>query len=219
MTALSYTPEQTADVLAALDALCMPQGLLRAVPAAELLRFSQEKLALYGHYRGIYQYPTTELVQLLQYTIGSRVAIEIAAGNGVVGRDLGIPMTDSYLQDRPEIAMLYRMQGQPVIKYPSDVEKLDALDAVAKYRPQVVIGCWATHMHRPGMEQGNMFGIEEEKLLEEVELYVHVGNEATHIHKPVLRTHPFDEVKAPFLVTRSMKTELNNIYFFRGAKA
>ena len=207
---------EESSVVKELDSLLMPKGVLVAVPTRDLLRFKQEDLSVYGHLRGIYQYPTTELVELLRHAIGGRKAIEIAAGNGIIGRQLGIPMTDSFMQKRPEIVELYRSLGQPVIEYPEDVQKFDAMAALDHFAPQVVVGCWATHLWKEGMDTGNMYGIPEEELIKRVELYVHVGNAATHASKPSLETCVYEEVRAPFLITRSMHRAENNMYIFRG---
>lgn len=165
---------------------------------------------LYVH--GIYVIPTDELINYLKENIiGS--TIEIGAGNGAISRTLNIPITDSRMQEREDIKMHYAMTGQPVIKYPDDVEKLDAEEAIAKYRPDTVIGCFITHKYKEEIGNGNMYGVEEENILKAVKRYINVGNLMTHKAKPILKMkheeHYFD-----WLITRSVNQSDNRIFIW-----
>lgn len=187
------------------------------IPASfsSIEKFPQEALSVFCHKHALYQLPTTELIDFIKSEIGSTSAIEIGSGNGCIGRSLGIPMTDNKMQLRPQIKMIYEMQGQPIIKYGADVEELDAIKAVEKYYPQTVVACWVTHLFKEGMSMGNMYGIEEEQLFENgVSKYIHIGNEATHSQKPILEKYQVKKLKFPWLLSRSMKREQNVIYIF-----
>ncbi len=81
--------------------------------------------------RGIYAFYSRELIQSLAAHIGERAALEIGAGDGCLSRFLrqagtSIRATDDH-------------SWKHVIKYPDDVEQLDAASALARYRPRVVI--------------------------------------------------------------------------------
>jgi hypothetical protein len=101
---------------------------------------------------------------------------------------------------------------QPVIKYPPHVEKLDALDAIKKYNPDVVVASWVTQIFK-GDETvgGNMYGIEEEEILRQVKCYIHVGHEKTHGSKRI-RSVKHEEYRFPFLFSRSLDRNGNVIY-------
>lgn len=211
---MSYSILNNVDIKP-LEDLMIKDGKIIAVPFEELNKFSQEELSVFCHKHAIYQVPTTELIQFLKSEIGDLSVLEIGSGNGCIGRSLEIKMTDNKLQLRPEVKIMYDIQGQPIIKYGEDVEELDAIKAVEKYCPQSIVACWVTHKFKEGMAIGNMYGIEEELLFElGVEKYIHVGNENTHGQKPILITHPVKKYKFPWLLSRSMKREDNIIYIF-----
>jgi len=194
------------EILAELDAACLKDGRLQAMPAAYYARWPQNDLSLWCCRRGFYCLPTLELIEFVQAQIGGDSAIEIGAGNGALGRALGVPLTDSFQQERPEVRELYVNQlGHATVPYGSDVEKLTALEAVEKYRPRVVVAAWVTHRfnrERPNLH-GNMHGVDETKLLQKkcVRKYIFVGHERVHSTKPILqRRH---ETHAPPLYSRA----------------
>lgn len=179
-------------------------GRVRPVPAETLQKIDRETMRLWCHQRAVYLAPSIELIGWLRARIARRTAIEIGAGNGSVGRALGIPTTDNKCQSWPEVREYYRMCGQPTVQYPDDIEELTALDAVAKYRPQVVVACWVTHIYREEEPErgGNMYGIDEDALLESgIETYIHVGATSSHLNKRIL-SRPHEEVRPSWLFGR-----------------
>jgi len=172
------------------------KGLVRVLPAEDLRRLDPEHLRLWLHWNAVYQLPTVELVEWLRERIGVRGAIEIGSGNGAIGRALGIPRTDNRCQEWPDVRAYYALTGQPTIRYPDDVEKIPALDAIAKYKPKVVVACWVTHLYREDEHKrgGNMYGVDEDKVIETVETYIHVGSTTSHSKKRILK-RPHEEVR------------------------
>lgn len=164
-----------------------PDGRPRIMPAAYYAGTTREERALLGHRHGIYLLPTVELVESLRAVIAGRRAIEIGSGNGVLAEALGIPATDSCMQADANIAALYALSGQPTVTYGSNVEALDAVAAIDKYRPQVVVAAWVTHKYSAGRHEagGNMFGVDEDRLLDSCEQYLFVGNERVHQGKVI----------------------------------
>lgn len=160
--------------------------------------------------KAVYQYPTLELIEVLSRIIDGRPAIEVGSGMGHIGRLLGIPMTDSYMQTRPDVSMYYAMLGQTPICPPPCVECLDAHEAVAKHRPKVVVACWLTHQWEEGMSQGNSMGVSEERIVRDVETYVHVGNDKVHSQKPIWAM-PHDKVYGEWIVSRAADPSLNYV--------
>ncbi len=207
------------------ELLIDPQtGLFRAVPYKELQAYDQRDLQLFGHLNGIYQFPTHELTDYLIEHIGGRTAIEVGSGNGVIGRELNIPRTDSHLQERPDIKLYYEMLKQPVLKYGPDVERLECSEAIRKYKPQVVIGCWVTQklpkeLLVAGGIGGNVDGLDEAFILFGntcVEEYIVVGNEKVHGDKLIL-SNPKVKVTIEhplWLVSRASNPAYNCIYHF-----
>jgi hypothetical protein len=81
--------------------------------------------------RGIYAFYTQELLHALAERIGERACLEIAAGDGTLTRllvDAGaqVRATDDH-------------SWSHAIKFPDEVEKLEAREALARYQPKVVI--------------------------------------------------------------------------------
>ena len=68
-------------------------------------------------------------------------------------------------QEEAMVKAHYQQIRQPTVPYDDHVEKLDATSAVGKYRPNVVIACWVTHLFdadRPS-SGGSVFGVSEKK--------------------------------------------------------
>jgi hypothetical protein len=81
--------------------------------------------------RGIYAFYSRDLVQGLATLIGDRPSLEIAAGDGTLTRflsDAGVAMRASDDQSWAN-----------VIRYPDEVEKMDAGVALARYQPKAVL--------------------------------------------------------------------------------
>lgn len=157
-------------------------GNFRLLPSSELLAFGFDKLRLLGHEYGIYQFPTLELIEILTGIIGDKKCIEIGSGRGDIGRLLNIKTTDSHQQSKPQFRQLYESMNQPIIKYPKDVERLGYKDAIKKYRPDSVLGCWVTHRYEPKLHHlgGNIEGIDGDFIVRRAKKFIFVGNTNTH---------------------------------------
>ena len=159
----------------------------RIMPADYYRNTSVNERAMLGFRNALYSLPTVELVQWLKEEIGERTAIEIGAGHGALAAALGIPATDNRMQEDPAIALVYAAAGQKAIAYGSHVKKFSAAEAVAGYKPQVVVACWVTHLFREDRHEagGNMFGVDEEALIDACESYIFIGNEQVHRNKSI----------------------------------
>ena len=123
-------------------------------------------------------------------------------------------MTDSKQQENIIIRRSYEAMGQPVIKYPDDVERLDALDAVYRYKPKVVIASWITPYAPYEMSYGsNPFGVKEDKILKLVETFIIVGNMDVHFDKPI-RQLDHEILRADWIVSRAKHPENNCIFIW-----
>lgn len=132
---------------------------------------------------GLYCLPTHELIAYLQ----DLNALEIGAGNGVLAQALGIRATDNRMQKLPKYREYYRSIGQTAVRYGHAVEQLDAVAAVARHQPDVVMAAWVTHRYdksRP-TAGGNEMGIDEETIIAGCGMYVLIGNKRVHQHKSI----------------------------------
>lgn len=181
-----------------------PDGRLRVLPAEYWATTSPEERALFGHRHGVYGFPTTELVEYLKELIGDRKAIEIGAGSGVLAEALGIPATDSKQQEEAEYRAHYATIKQPIVPYGPNVIKCEASEAVRKYKPDVVIGCWVTHKYdmRRHSAGGNEVGVKEEYILDRCETYVVIGNEKVHAGKSIWK-QPHSIIYPDWLYSRA----------------
>lgn len=188
------------------------KGLLRPIPYNQLKTFPLGMIRQWCVERGVYQLPTQELIDFLIEQIGllEKQTIEIASGNGVIGRTLNIIMTDSYIQTMPEMAAYYKAFGQKPITPPSDVIKMDAVSAVNHYKPKIVIGSWVTQKYVEGDTDGSVFGIDELDILTKIDKYIHVGNDGPHGSKRSLK-YPHKVYRFPWLVSRGQDQSKNNI--------
>ena len=198
------TPVQIMDhpppgVLESLDELLFDEaGNLRVLEADVLDALDPKHLRFWCHVRAVYLIPSQELVTFIEvsYTKG-RKAIEIAAGNGALGRALGIPMTDNRMQERPGIRTHLALMHQPPVCYGDDVVKRNANAAVRLSKPDVVVASWATHIYREDdhARGGNVWGIDEQKIVEAA-TYVHIGSVSVHSKKRIMAL-PHDEYELP----------------------
>ena len=195
-----------------LDEHLLKDKLLQIMPSSFYNRIPQEHLSLWGHKRGIYGLPTTELIEWLNKEIvGS--AIEVGAGNGALGRALGIPITDKCTMKLPEVQFYYKLCRQPLTEYPDDIIEMDGLTAIDTYKPDTVIGSWITHQYKESehLRGGSAYGIDEAQILPKIKKYIMIGNTAVHSVKPILdREHK--EYRFPWLYSRSMEAQENIIY-------
>lgn len=175
---------------------------------------NRDVLRVFCNKHARYTVITRELLDWLTEQIASRPALEIGAGMGDLGYNLGIPMTDSYQQvedvDTFAFMQLFR---QPPTKPPSDVIKADAQNAVLRFKPKVVIGSWITQrlLHGEPIGQGNMHGPREEFILDNCDTYIFIGNESQHGKKRILE-RPHETFHFPWLISRSKHPEQNVIW-------
>lgn len=199
-----------------IEKIAMPDGVMTVMPFDFWKQFDHNARMYFMWVHGVYCIPTTELIEWIRAnTVGS--SIEIGSGTGAIGKALGIPATDNKMQEEPEIAMRYAMGGQPTIKYPRHIEKLDAHEAVMRYRPDTVVGSFITHRFESGQSEGNMFGVQEEFILQNCKRYINIGNLVTHASKPILNM-PHLEYQFEWLITRGVDQSKNVIFVFDGFK-
>lgn len=196
------------------EAVLDEDGHIRELPASAWKQFPWDDVRLFMHEYPVYVLPTTELLDVLEdLTADYEKVIEIGAGTGSVGRMLGIKMTDSYMQQDNKVAKkLYELTGQPVIKYPRDVIKADALAAYRRFKPDCILGCYVTHKYREDIGSGNMFGVDFERLLPLVKRLILVGNKFTHADNPIMAIDHMEIDLNGGLITRSSERALDRIF-------
>lgn len=202
-----------------LEKLLLKNGLMIPVDYELIKDEPQENISNFCVQHGIYQIITTQLVDFIRNEIGGQAAIEIGSGNGCLGRALGIPLTDNRMQEWPHIRHYYLLSQQQPINYPRDVQKLDAADAIKKFKPDVVVASWVTQKWKFGMGKNvgaNEHGIDETKFKGLIKKYILVGNEDSHGDKDILlfKTFPVITYKFDWLVSRSLSKQKNLIYIF-----
>lgn len=208
------------DVFGIYELLIDPENdRVRRLPAAEVLGVGMDKFRFLCNATARYFWPTVEVLDWLTEQIGGRTAIEIAAGQGDLGFHLGIPMSDSYIQQTPGFKKLAALHGPLVVPTdpPADVEKLECLAAVRKYQPQVVVAAWLTERyderkHKTASAKAFIEGADEEEILRSgIETYILIGNRRSHGEKSILQ-YPHEEFVLDGHVSRSADQEANVIY-------
>lgn len=182
--------------------------MIRPLPYAEIAGDTPDTLNMVMQASGLYTFPTQELVDWLRSEIDDdpelepHATIEICCGTGWLGRSLGIPITDSRLQERPDIRQSYIEQMAVPISYPGDVEQLDALSAIRKYEPEYVIASYCTHLYGTGsLKSGNAFGVDTRWVRSHCRRFYHIGNDDIHFRDPIMKM-PHRRLQFPWLVTR-----------------
>lgn len=207
---LSFKIMKPVDVSYLDNLFLLPSGLLKPFSAKDIKDVDPDHLMPWCVKNAVYQLPTTELIDWLKEQIGDKKAIEIGAGKSGIGRSLGIPATDSWIQTNPKLMAYYKLLNQPVVVPPEYVEKLDAASAIKKYKPEVVIGCFITQKYQPGDEDGNVYGPDETEIINQC-TYIHVGNEKIHGKKRILAL-PHAEYRFPWIRSRAIDNNLNLIW-------
>lgn len=188
---------------------------MKVLPYAEWMKFSRDEIRMLLHETATYVVPTEELIDYLDDLIGDERTIEVGAGNGYIGSELDIKMTDSYQQkDDPIVVAYYKMMGQPTIKYPKSVIKMDAIKTARNYRPHTILGCYLTHKWDEATGCGNDKGIDFFELFAFVKRIILVGNQKIHGFNPFMQV-PHAEIELPGLLTRSMDDRTNRIYVWQ----
>lgn len=209
----------TAGVLDLSSALLDGLGMLRVARAAFFEQTTVQERALFGNRHGIYGFLTYELIQWLQERINGRKAIEIGSGNGSLAYALDIPATDSKMQDNPIVAKLYENIGSPTVTYGPNVQRLPANDAVVVHKPKVVVAQWVTHLYKQSRHEagGNMWGVNEERIIKSCEEYIFIGNEKVHAGKSIWNL-PHEIIYPDWLYSRAANGSRNFIACWKNEK-
>jgi hypothetical protein len=211
-----FTIISNISALPSMPDLLDPAGMMKLVAAADIDAIDPLALRHWCHSESRYGLPTVELIDWLRSYLHGRAAIEIGAGAGDLAFHLGIPATDSLIQNKPEIKRYYEAMGQPIIKYPAWVEGIDGLAAIDKYKPEVVIASWVTQWvdpNNPNPPEGSIFGVKEDVLLSKKVIYLFIGNLGVHRQKAILR-QPHRELNLPFVRSRAIDPSLNRIFIW-----
>lgn len=177
-------------------------------------QFSLDQIHLFMNQEALYVLPTEELIDFLDKEIGEADTIEVGAGRGIIGRELGIRTTDSYQQaSDSDTRIMYELINCPTIRYPKFVEKIDAVSAARKYRPHTILGCFVTHKWRGDTRSGNDLGIDMTKMFSYARRFILVGNKRVHGDNPLMK-FPHREIDLDGLITRGFCQELNRIFIW-----
>ena len=187
---------------------------LKLLPSKEWQKYPWDDFRAFCHIHARYGIPTEETVTFIKEIIGDRKCIEIGSGAGDFGHHLGITMTDNKQQEDLSIVKTYKAMQQPVIKYAKEIVRMDALDAVKTYSPNVVFASWVTTYSPYETTYGsNPFGIKEPQILDLVDTFILVGNVDIHGDKPIMNVR-HDEYYFDWLVSRGKNQENNRIWIW-----
>ncbi|QQX80820.1 hypothetical protein JK628_02810 [Shewanella sp. KX20019] len=217
------------DTIAITAHLLDNNGQPQVLPAAFVNSFDRNTFRKFMAEQGLYVYPTEELCEWMRENVikvfGPNNIIEIGAGNGVLSKALGVRATDNYSQasDYKPVSK-YRelweqgresmaLTGNKPVNYGENVFRIEAIEAVKRFKPTCVIGCFITDMYRQEHHDrgGNVFGVDEVKMKKRVNQYVMVGNLKTHAKKLML-DGDHEELKIPGIITRAEFPELDRIF-------
>lgn len=201
-----------------LDSVLNPGGKLPLFSAEFYRPIPTMDLIKWAYANAVYCFPTIELIDFLKNQIGENSAIEVGSGNNGLCDHLGIIGTDSYMQRRPEIMFLYHnMMGQRTTNPPSNVQKLEAKEAVDKHKPHTVVASWLTQIYKQDEDEkvgSSIEGADEEYIIDNVSCYILIGNRKVHGDKRILKL-PHEEISPSWLVSRSQFPTENVIYIWR----
>jgi hypothetical protein len=185
----------------------------------EISMVEKNDISLLGFSMGLYSFPTKELIDFLKEEIGTEERVlEIGAGSGIISKALNIRGTDSFAQQEDLNLLLTCLTlNQTPVQYGKNVEKMEAIDAIRRYKPKIVIASWVSHkMNLKNPYRGGYInGVKEEYILERVDKYIFIGNESVHKNKPIFKVKPPSRIlKFPWLLSRSERKEENTIWIW-----
>lgn len=191
---LIKTTKPVDQLVTELDSVFLEDNIVVPVSLSAVDSINRADLRAYCHYRGIYTIVTTELISYLLGMVDMSQTIEIGAGNGTLSHGLGIRATDNKMQQDPMIKWTYQMMRQPVIEYPDFVEKIDAIDAIRRYKPKIVLGSWITHIYKAEEHHkgGNQWAPDEEQIMARCEKYILIGNLEQHRENRLFNEKKYD---------------------------
>jgi hypothetical protein len=191
-------------------------GTLKAVDDLALHQLDSTERRVWAHNNSVYQFVSKEMIAWLKGFIGGRTAIEICAGNGAIGRHLGIPATDNGYYLTAKGIGYCQSRGERPVRPAEDVINMEAIEAVEFERPRVVIGAFVPpqYKHMYGTSSsGVSWGVDEEQLLRTVETYILLGNVESHMDRRIFR-NPHKEYTPPWQVTRCENQSLNRMWIW-----
>ena len=200
--------------LSEIENFLIPQGEYILPKYSDLLKFKSTTRSLFGHRHALYTLPTIELIEFLKSQIGP-TAIEVGAGVGIIGKHLGIRCTDNFCQAKPEVQKIYQGLHQPTIKYGKHVLNRDAEWVARKWQPHTIVGSWITHKYVDANVKGNMYGPDEQVILDNCQQYIMLGHLKIHGAKPILKHKHEVITDCPWYITRSVQPEKNTIFIWK----
>lgn len=196
------------------DDILMDNNFVKPLSYKEILKIDRDNFVYWCLQRGVYQYPTIELLEWLKnyFNVPISEVLEIGAGNGAFSRYLGTKATDSKIQETPELKHKYLLNNITTTNPPDDVEKINAIAAIKKYKPKIVFGTYISSRFKKGDVEGFQDGVDHEKLwnFEFIRKYIMVGNIRLHKNHTFLK-YKHEEYYEPWLISRSEQT-LNRIF-------
>lgn len=207
----SITKAEIADILIRLDsALLDPTtNRIKLLPTSVYSEIDRTQLRIWCHYRARYLLPTIELIDWLEDRIDGRRAIEIGAGNGDLGYHLQILATDNGCQQYENVKLAYARLGQIPTKPPFDVKRVDAIQAIHDYQPEVAIGAWITDKFVDGSVEGSVYSPDGYQIIQNVE-YIRIGTEKIHGRSKILE-FPHETIKPLGLVSRTIASPPDDV--------
>lgn len=226
-------------------ALCDSSGRIYPVPFSFIKKDTLDTLNMVMQAMGLYTFPTLELCEWLNSQIDDdpelepHSAIEICAGTGWIGRQLGIPITDIKNMDNPIVQNVMAETFSVPTIYADDTEQLEAMEAVKKYSPEIVIGSFVTSRKRVDKKDkrvaktvryvlpygGNIdinlmdevrkeipVGVDVESIIRKVYKVILVVNTRTHLQESYFNL-PHQTLSFPWLVTRGDNSQSRIIVF------
>lgn len=199
------------------DLILDSQGIIQLHPAKFYHELDYYSLIIWCRFRAIYQIPTIELVDWLITNFNLEKAIEIGAGNNYLFHHLGIRGIDNYSQQIPKVKRVYELMLETPTSPPAKVERMDAIEAIDLYQPEVVITAWATLKYEDEeIDTGNRYAPDEAEILSKGVTYIHIGNHNIHGDRSIM-SQPHQTFYFDWLVSRAKDPAENCIYVWNNS--
>lgn len=228
-----------------INTLCNSQGIIYPIPYSFIKNDTLDTLNLVMQNLGLYTFPTLELCEWLNSQIDDdpelepHSAIEICAGTGWIGRQLGIPITDIKNMEDPIVEKIMIDQFSVPTIYAKDTEQLEASEAVNKYKPDIVIGSFVTSKRRieksdkrkgltirqnllcggymdynimDEVKKAITVGVDVEGIIRKVYKVILIVNTRTHMQESYFNI-PHKTLSFPWLVTRGDNSQSRILIF------
>ena len=193
----------TSNLLNRLDTVLfdLQANRIKLLPASVYSQIPSQELLIWMQHRQRYCLPTIELINWLKTRIADRPALEIGADHSDLAFYLGIRAIGDCHASFTSYPTVLSPGQIPTRVFASDVHRMDAIQAIYEFRPEIVIGAWIPDKFSDNFGSKFKHAPNEYQIVQNAD-YIHIGSEKSHSRSKMLE-FPHEALSPPGLVSRT----------------